>query len=117
MVDRDDKKYCKCKFGYLPADNCRTPTVYLSQLAAVIFCFVLSLCISFLVKFIRKRRDLMNTEKELQIQHVHLQRSLRKLAELNRGARMQWRDLIISKKLASGNYSKVYLAKLSDMDV
>ena len=117
MVDRDDKKYCRCKFGYLPADNCRTPSVYLSQLAAVIFSLVLSLCITFLVKFIRKRRDLRNTEKQMQIQHVHLQRSLRKLTELNRGARMQWRDVTISKRLASGTYSKVYIAKLSDMDV
>eukprot|EP00117_Sycon_ciliatum_P037092 scpid38338/ scgid27809/ Serine/threonine-protein kinase CTR1 len=116
-LDRDDKKYCNCKFGYLPADNCRTPVVYLSQMAAVIFSFVLSLFIAFLLKFIRKRRDLRKTEKELQIQHVRLQRSLRKLAELNRGARMQWRDLTISRRLASGTYSKVYLAKLSDMDV
>ncbi|XP_065180633.1 uncharacterized protein LOC135811333 [Sycon ciliatum] len=117
LVDRDDKKYCNCKFGYLPSDNCRTPVVYLSQLAAIIFSLVLSLCIAFLVKFIRKRRDLRKTEKQMQIQHVRLQRSLRKLAELNRGARMQWRDLTISKRLASGTYSKVYLAKLSDMDV
>ncbi|XP_065194716.1 uncharacterized protein LOC135826012 [Sycon ciliatum] len=116
-LDRDDKKYCNCKFGYLPDDNCRTPIIYLSQMAAVIFSFVLSLCIAFLVKFIRKRRDLRNTKKELQIQHVHLRRSLRKLAELNRGARIQWRDLLIGKKLASGTNSKVYLAKLSDMDV
>ena len=116
-LDRDDKKYCNCKFGYLPADNCRTPTVYLSQMAAVIFFFVLSLCIAFFVKFIRKRRDLRITERELQLQHIRLQRSLRKLAELNRGARIQWRDLKINKRLASGTYSKVYVAKLSDIDV
>ncbi|XP_065195025.1 uncharacterized protein LOC135826338 [Sycon ciliatum] len=116
-LDRDDKKYCDCKFGYLPSDNCRTPVVYLSQMAAVIFSFVLSLSIAFLVKFIQKRRDLRNTEKELQIQHFRLQRSLRKLGELNRGARIQWKDLTIKKRLASGTYSKVYIAKLSDMDV
>ena len=117
FVDRQNRPYCKCNFGYLPDDNCKTPTVYLSQMAAFVFASVLALLFAFLIKFLRKRRALRRTEEQLQIKHRDLRRSERKLNEINRGAQLRWTDLTIRKQLPSGTCSKVYVADLSDMEV
>ena len=69
------------------------------------------------MKFTRKRRDLRKTERELQAKHHDLRITQKKLAELNRGARLRWIDLTIGKRIASGTISKVYRAQLSDMEV
>ena len=117
FVDSENDAYCKCRFGYLPADDCRTPTVYLSQIAAAVFSTVLAILITSLVKYLRRGKTLRRTEEELRVERFHLHKSKLKLSEINRGTRVRWVDLTITRQIASGTISKVYLAELNDLVV
>ncbi|XP_065186388.1 uncharacterized protein LOC135817183 [Sycon ciliatum] len=111
------KHLCVCKFGYLPDDDCKTPSIYLALMAAFVFTSTLTILTIALIQFFRKRRALNAKEIELVKTNRDLYRSNRKLSQLDHGTCIAWSDLEIKKQLATGRFSKVILAKLGDITV
>ena len=111
------KHLCVCQFGYLPDDDCKTPSIYLALMAALVFTSTLTILTIALIQFLRKRRALNAKELELVKTNRDLYRSNRKLSQLDHGTCIAWSDLEIKKQLATGRFSKVILAKLGDITV
>ena len=111
------KHICVCQFGYLPDDDCKTPSIYLALMAALVFTSTLTVLTIAIIQFLRKRRALNAKEIELVNTNRDLYRSNRKLSQLDHGTCIAWSDLEIKKQLATGRFSKVILAKLGDITV
>ena len=118
IVDEVNFKYlCVCQFGYLPDDDCKTPSIYLALMAALVFTSTLTILTIALIQFLRKRRAFNAKELELVKTNRDLYRSNRKLSQIDHGTCIAWSDLKIKKQLATGRFSEVFLAELSDMAV
>ncbi|XP_065174990.1 uncharacterized protein LOC135804937 [Sycon ciliatum] len=115
--DANFKHYCVCRFGYLSSDDCKTPSVYLALMAALVFAVTLTTLTIALIQFLKKRKALHDKEIELVNTNRDLYRSKRKLSQIDHGARIAWCDLRIKKQLATGRFCKVLLAELGDMTV
>ncbi|XP_065193869.1 uncharacterized protein LOC135825060 [Sycon ciliatum] len=104
---------CHCNFGYVSYDNCRLPLVSLAITSAIL------LLVSFIALALRKyhtRNQLLKLkERELQDKHKSMRLYQKKLDQINIGARIRWSSLNLTKKLARGAFSQVWLAELSDM--
>ena len=111
VKDNANQAYCVCKFGYLPSDNCKTPTVIFIQLATIIFTIVLTLATAALYKCIRNR-------KEVKLLHKQLNAKTRKLDQVNTGARIEWSDLrLLQHPLSNKPNTQEHLAKLASTQV
>ncbi|XP_065186327.1 uncharacterized protein LOC135817129 [Sycon ciliatum] len=118
IVDEVNFKHiCVCQFGYLPDDDCKTPSIYLALMAALVFTSTLTILTIALIQFLRKRRALNAKELELVKTNRDLYRSKRKLSQLDHGTYIAWSDMKIKKQLATGRFSKVLLAELGDITV
>ncbi|XP_065186338.1 uncharacterized protein LOC135817139 [Sycon ciliatum] len=118
IVDEVNFKHlCVCQFGYLPDDDCKTPSIYLALMAALVFTSTLTILTIALIQFLRKRRALNAKEIELVNTNRDLYRSNRKLSQIDHGTCIAWSDLKIKKQLATGRFSEVFLAELGDMAV
>ncbi|XP_065193946.1 uncharacterized protein LOC135825142 [Sycon ciliatum] len=104
---------CHCNFGYVSYDNCRLPLVSLAIASAIL------LLVSFIALALRKyhtrNQQLKLKERELQDKHKSMRLYQKKLDQINIGARIRWSSLNLTKKLARGAFSQVWLAEFSDM--
>ena len=117
VVSQDFKPICQCQYGYLPSDNCKFPTVHIAVLTGIILTALLFISATALYKCVYHKNDAQRKDQQLQDKHRELRVRQKKLDQINAGTRIKWTDLTIIKQLASGRYSKVYLAQFGEITV